>query len=227
MFAASIKVLDPAASISDRCCVRRSSPCHELRTSSAQPHVTPLAGFIGQLARPGSSKPTAQNIHTYNIMWSSAEHTSLPQGDSGPPPSYSEVSNDPSPTFPGPAAKRAAEPSPQRYSSLLPSAGPSTLPRGPPPSYKSFTPDQQHITPPADLPGTPWLKRLLVPHASVSTKPPPPPPRPEGVLLELVVDRFGNRKREIRPMRSMRERMRDRYRNGTTLQLSTYYLSKM
>lgn len=199
-----------------------------IRTSSAQPHVTPLAGFIGQLARPGSSKPTAPNIHTYNTMWSSAEHTSLlPQRDGGPPPSYSEVSNDPSPTFPGPAAKKAAEPSPQRYASLLPPAGPSALLRGPPPSYESVTPGQRRITPPAEPPEIPWLKRLLVSHASASIKPPPPPPRPEGVLLELVVDRFGNRKREIRPMRSMRERMQDRARNGTTFQLSTYYLSKM
>lgn len=199
--------------------------------SSARPHVTPLAGFIGGLIHPGSSKPTAPNIHTYthtyNTMWSPAEQTSLPQDDSCPP-SYSEICNDPSPAFPKAtrkrapkaAAKQAPEPSSQRYTSLLSAAGPSSLP---PPRYESVIPNQR-IKPPTEPLKTPWLTRLRVPHASASTK---PPPQPEGVLLELVVDRFGNRKREIKPVRSRIERIQDRAHNGTTFQLSSYYLSKM
>lgn len=144
-----------------------------------------------------------------------------------PLPAYSEVLLDPAPAF----TIRASINVKRTPTSLL-----AVAPRRkrPPPSYESAaaaaaaaataatttaaaavtvavtTPDERNNT---------WLRRICGP----STK---PPPKPEGVPLELVVDRFGNRTRKLK-VRSMSDRIRQRAREGTTFQVGSYYLSKM
>lgn len=100
----------------------------------------------------------------------------------------------------------------QRYSSLLPPS--EEVSSGPPPNYEAATsslPDRiRHRPESPELPESrkKRLRWLHIHHhhqeSSISSK----PPKQEGVPLEEVVDRFGNRKRELR-MRTFQERMRD------------------
>lgn len=137
--------------------------------------------------------------------------------------------------FPPPQPAKSAvhpTPNPQRYSSLLSQSSGSTVQACPPPSYESATsslPDHSPRRHRRSEPATPSISdlsrpdqrsespepsssrwSLRIPQRLKSSKPPSPPtpPQPEGVPLEQVVDRFGNRTRVLR-MRPFRERMRD------------------
>lgn len=115
--------------------------------------------------------------------------------------------------------------SPQRYSSLLP---PGEKSPGPPPNYEVATsslhdPIRRRPESPERMPRRSHLYQF---HESLGG--PKPPPKPEGVPLEEVVDRFGNRKRELK-FRTLEERrrnpisMRAAYRSGSKLPLTGFF----
>lgn len=173
--------------------------------------------------------------------------TSLSQSDS-PLPSYAEVSGSSSGVgvvtpgsmhaFLPPQFSKSTEsavvsatecpapiptPNPQRYSSLFPQLE-FSVQTGPPPTYESATsslPDRTSRH--QELPKKKSKWRLSLPQELTSSKP-RPPPQPEGVLLELVVDRFGNRKRELK-WRSTRERLTDKSNFRSAFRMPGYFIS--
>lgn len=120
------------------------------------------------------------------------------------------------------SATESPTPNPQRYSSLVSQLESSVQP-GPPPSYESATSSLPDRT--TRRPGLPKKKSkwgLHFPQEFTSSKP-RPPPQPEGVPLEQVVDRFGNRKRELK-WRSTRERLTDKSNFRSTFRMPGYFL---
>lgn len=117
------------------------------------------------------------------------------------------------------SATKSPTSNPQRYSSLFPTSGVSAL-AGPPPSYELATsslPDRINRRPESPEKKSRW--GLHLPRELAGSKPDGPPPKPEGVPLEEVVDRFGNRKRELK-WRSTRERLMDKANFRAVFQIS-------